>query len=99
MANIDRLARAENELKTSTEQLEKLQTRVKTIQQRVLKLRSERILELVKNAGMGPDEVKEMLLVYKSGRMLQRFDAGGPEENTGGTEDHDQEVRPENETT
>ena len=99
MANIDRLARAENELKTSTEQLEKLQARVKTIQQRVLKLRSERILELVKNAGMGPDEVKEMLLVYKSGRMLQRFDAGGPEENTGGTEDHDQEVRPENETT
>ena len=75
MANIDRLARAENELKHATKQLEELQARVKAIQQKVLKLRSDRILELVKNEGMGPEEVKEMIRVYQSGRPLRSYEA------------------------
>ena len=100
MANIDKLARAENELAVANKQLAEMQNRVKTIQQRVLKLLSEKILELVKNAGMGPNEIKELLSAYQEGRMLQRFEAAsGPSE--GGTEsagDNDQEVKIENET-
>ena len=76
MANIDKLARAENELRHATKQLKELQARVKFIQQKVLKLRSDRILELVKNEGMGPEEVKEMIRVYQSGRPLRNFEAG-----------------------
>ena len=72
MANIDRLARAENELETVTKNLEAMQARAKAVQQRVLKLRAERILELVKNAGMGPDEVKELVSVYQSRQRLKR---------------------------
>ena len=61
MSNVDKLTRAENELETVNKQLAALQERAKTVQQRVLKLRSEKILELVKNAGMGPNEIREML--------------------------------------
>lgn len=100
MANADKLKRAENELEAVNKQLTTLQERAEAVRQRVFKLRSEKILELVKNAGMGPDEIKEMLSAYREGRMLQRFEAeSGPSEGgTGCTKDNGREVETENET-
>ena len=81
MANVDRLARAENEYETLSRNIAAMQTRLKEVQQRVLKLRSEKILDLVKNAGMGPNELKEMLTLYQKGQMPRRIEARNAETN------------------
>ena len=87
MSNTDKLAKTEKEYKSIVERIERDQERAKLLYQRILKLKDEKVLSIVKRSGLEIDELKSMIADYNSSRLIKEYDNSISEQINGETED------------
>ena len=75
MSNTDKLAKTEKEYKSIVERIERDQERAKLLYQRILKLKDEKVLSIVKSSGLGIDELKDVIADYNSSKLIERYDS------------------------
>ena len=74
MSNTDKLAKTEKEYKSIVERIERDQERAKLLYQRILKLKDEKVLSIVKSSGLEIDELKDVIADYNSSKLIERYD-------------------------
>ena len=74
MSNTDKLAKTEKEYKSIVERIERDQERAKLLYQRILKLKDEKVLSIVKSSGLEIDELKDVIADYNSSKLIEGYD-------------------------
>lgn len=74
MANVDKLNRTRNDIIRMEQHIQDSQKRFKELKQRLLKLEEQDFIRTVREAGLSPEELREMIRIFNQKRLLDHMD-------------------------